>query len=400
MKIIFPRLETFHFHNAYDGGSKYVYYLSQELVKRGINVTIVTTQLREKPNLKETQYKGVKYVFLPPRYTGKRLLKLNLSYKFIFSWNLKKYLEKTDFDIFHSSESFAYFYLLKKKRKPVIFQCWALEPWYGREPLSQKGLKKLYVKLFLQHPWAYCMDHSNSIAVNGKTQLPKIKKLGTPQKNLFLLSDGVNFKDIQNLKKKYKDRRRDLGVKKNDFLILSVCQIMPDKGIDDIINAFALLKKEIKNAKLLMIGQGVLEEMMHNLIKKHKLGKDVFHRKDLSEEELYGYYFSSDMFVSATLSEDFMISILEAMACGLPIVSSAQPFLVKNNVNGYVVGMKNPKRIKDAIMKIYRKRKTKRKKMGEESKKKAEKYDYGQITNKAIKEYEKLIKKSLKINHK
>jgi len=390
MRIVFPRIETFHFHKAYDGGSKYIYYLSQELVKQGVDVTIVTTQLRENPDLKETTYKRVKYVFLSPKYTGKRLIKLNIPYKFVFSWNLRKYLEKINFDILHSAEAFSYFYLHKKKRKPVIYQCWGMEGWYGREPLSQKGLKKLYVKLFLRKPWDYCLKNSDSIAAEGEYQLPKIIPLGVSKEKIFFLPEGVNFKEIQNLKKKYKDRRKDLGIKKNNLLILSICQIAPDKGIDDIITAFSLVKKEIKNAKLLMIGRGILEKKMYKLIKKYKLEKDVFHLKNIPEEILYDYYFSSDIFVSATTCEDFMITIQEAMACGLAIVSSSQPFLVKDGINGYVVGMKNPKAIKEGILKIYKKKRMK--KMGEESKELVKQYDYKNIAKTAVKEYKKLVK--------
>ena len=195
MRIIFPRMETLEFHKAYDGGTKYVHYLSQELVKQGVDVTIITTQLREKSSLKEKTYKGVKYVFIPPKYTGKRLLKINMPYKFVFSYNLMKYLEKTDFDILHNIDMLVYFYLHKKKRKPVINQCFGLEPFYGPESLSQKGLKKVYVKLFLRMPWSYCLKNSNSIASDGKFQLPKILKLGVPKNKIFFLPNGINFKE-------------------------------------------------------------------------------------------------------------------------------------------------------------------------------------------------------------
>ena len=56
MHIVFPRMETLEFHKAYDGGSKYVHYLAEELVKKGQEVTIITTQLREKPKLKEEEF--------------------------------------------------------------------------------------------------------------------------------------------------------------------------------------------------------------------------------------------------------------------------------------------------------------------------------------------------------
>jgi|TARA_Y100000310_G_scaffold263274_1_gene273436 phosphatidylinositol alpha-mannosyltransferase len=389
MKIIFPRIETFHFHKAYDGGSKYIYYLSQELVKQGCEVTIVTTPF-EKGDYETKFYRGVKYVFLPPKYSGRKRL-INIPWKNKFSKNLKKYLEKTDFDILHSAEAFALPYLKKKKRKPVIYQCWAMEAWYGKEPTSQKGFKKIYINQFLRKPWQYVLENSDSIAADGNFQVPRITKLGVPREKIFFLPNGVNFKEIQEIKKKYKNRREDLGIKKEDLLILGVSQIAPDKGIEDIINGFVMLKKDIPNAKLLMVGRGILESQMFDLVKRNGLvnEKDFFHRKNIPEEILYDYYFSSDIFVAATLSEDFMITIQEAMACGLPIVSSAQPYLVENGLNGYVVGFKNPKGIKDAILKIYKDKNME--KMGKESIKIAEKYDYEKIAESAIKEYKKLL---------
>jgi glycosyltransferase involved in cell wall biosynthesis len=389
MKIIFPRIETFHFHKAYDGGSKYIHYLSQELVKQGCEVTIVTTPF-EKGDYETKFYRGVKYVFLPPKYSGRKRL-INIPWKNKFSKNLKKYLEKTDFDILHSAEAFALPYLKKKKRKPVIYQCWAMEAWYGKEPTSQKGFKKIYINQFLRKPWQYVLENSDSIAADGNFQVPRITKLGVPREKIFFLPNGVNFKEIQEIKKKYKNRREDLGIKKEDLLILGVSQIAPDKGMEDIINGFVMLKKDIPNAKLLMVGRGILESQMFDLVKRNGLvnEKDFFHRKNIPEEILYDYYFSSDIFVAATLSEDFMITIQEAMACGLPIVSSAQPYLVENGLNGYVVGFKNPKGIKDAILKIYKDKNME--KMGKESIKIAEKYDYEKIAESAIKEYKKLL---------
>lgn len=390
LHVVFPRVETFHFHKAYDGGAKLIHYLSQELIKQGVDVTIVTTPF-EKKDYKTRKYQGVKYVFLSPYYGKPRLTKLNIPYKMMFSYNLMRYLKKTDFSIFHSAESFAYFYLHKKERNPVIFQCWGLKPWCGPESLSQKGIKKLYVKLFLQKPWGYCLRKSDLIASDGEYQIPKIEELAGGKKKRFFLPDSVNFREIQKMKKHYTNRRKELGIKKEDLLILSVCQIVPDKGIEDIINGFVLLKKEIKNAKLLMVGKGELEKMMYNLIKKNKLEEDVLHKKNVSEKVLYDYYFTSNIFVSAVTSKEFMVSILEAMSCGLPIISSAQPFLVKEGINGYVVGMKNPKGIAIGILKIYKKKQMK--KMGEESKKHAKRYDHENIAKFVIKEYEKLIKK-------
>lgn len=389
MKIVFPRMETLPFHNAYDGGSKFIHYLAENLVKRGIEVEIVTTNPKN-ASMKSIEKNGVKYTFLPPLYTGRKRA-LNLPYKFLFSYHLNNYLKKIDFDILHSTEMFSYFYLHNKQRKKVIFQCWALEAW-PQENLKPKGVKNGYNRFLLRPPWKYCILNSDSIASDGEHQLKRLEKIGIPSKKIWFIPNGVTFKKIQNLKKEHKSRRIENNIKKEDLVVLSVCQIAPDKGIEDIIKGFALVKKEIKNSKLIMIGRGSLEEDMHELIKKNNLGQDVIHLKNLSEDILFDYFFSSDIFVSAVNSEDFMISIEEGMACGLPIVSSAQPFLVKNKKNGYVVGINNPEGIAEGIIKIYKSGRKKMKQMGKESKKMAEQYDYENIATLAIKEYKKLVK--------
>jgi len=118
--------------------------------------------------------------------------------------------------------------------------------------------------------------------------------------------------------------------------------------------------------------------------------------KNIPEKELHDYYFSSDIFVNASIQKDYIMSIQEAMACGLPIVSSNQPFLVENNVNGFRVGPKNPEGIAKAIIKISHLKKKELNKMKKQSIKMAKQYDYNNISNIALRIYNNLIKQRKK----
>ena len=387
MRIIFPRVETLRFHESYDGGAKYIDYLSQYLVKEGIDVTIITTKTKNK-ELKEKYENGVKYVFLPPKYKDRRGIKINMPYKLLFSYQLKRYLEKEDFDVLHNTEMFAYFYLHKKSRNPVITQSFGLEPFYGPETLAQKGLRKLYVKLFLQIPWLFCLKESEKVLSEGEFQKGDLEKIGINQSKIFPLPNGIYLEGIEKMRKGRKDKKKELGMGKRDLLVLNVNQISEDKRVEDVVEAFSLIKKDFKKAKLVIIGKGPLEDKIKHMIKSLNLEDSVIMLKNIPEKDLYDYYFSSDIFVNASIQKDFIMSIQEAMACGLPIVSSNQPFLVEEGVNGFVVGPKNPRGIAEAVLKIYRGKK--RNKMGKESKKMAKQYDYRNIVKIAIKEYKKL----------
>lgn len=388
MKIIFPRMETTYFHGAYDGGSKFIQKLGEELVKKGHKVEIVTTKLREKPNLKVAFYGGIKHTFILPKYTGKKIIPFNMFYKMIFSYNLNKYLKKQKFDILHNTEAFAYHYLHNKQREKVIFQSWALEPFYGNECLSQTGLKKIYVKQALQRTWLYCLKHADAVTADDKSQIKNIVDLGVDKNKIEFIPLGIPFKKIQKLKKKYRNKRKEMGFKKDDLILLSVGQIVPEKGIDEIIKGFILIKKKIKKAKLIMIGKGILENKMNSMIREAGLDKDFVHLKDVPEKNLFDYHFSSDIFISGTHTNYPTASIQEALATGLPIISGENISLVKNGVNGYIVGSNNPNGIAQGIIKIYKSRKIK--KMGEKSIKLVESSDYENVAEKAIKVYQKL----------
>ena len=379
MKIVFPRMETTEFHNAYDGGCKYIQQFGEELVKRGHEVEVVTTRLRDFPFIRKWNSKGIKYTFLNPRYTGNKLIPFNMFYKLRFSWNLKKYLKNKDFDILHNSEAFAYFYLMNKPKKKVVFQSWALEPFYGDECQSQKGLRKLYVKLFLQLPWKSCIKRSDCITIDKEFQISNLLNLGVSRNKIDFIPNGIPFKKIQKLK--HKDKRKELGLKKSDLVLLSVSQLVEDKGIEEIIKGFRLAKKKIKNLKLILIGKGVLEN-------KIKTDKDIIHLKNIPEEDLFNYHFSSDIFINATRTNNLMLSIQEAMACGLPVVSSAQPFLIKDGINGYVVGINNYKGLANGIIKMS---KGNLKKMGKESIKLAKEYDWDNVVDSAERIYRRLL---------
>jgi glycosyltransferase involved in cell wall biosynthesis len=393
MKVILPFRTTMALHNIYDGGHKYLDYFSKALAKQGVDVVVVTSSLENK-KIKKKVIDGVKYVFLPPKIINKKI-KLNMPYKLVFSYNLMKYLEKTDFDVLHSFEMLAYFYLHKpkSKRKPVITQPWGLEPFYSPVSTKQKGIKKLLIDLGVRHPWLYCMKKSDLVAAEGDFQHKLITNLKIPQNKIVNILIGADLKKIKEYKKNKKDKRKKMGLKKSDLIILSVCQIADDKGIEDIINAFSIVKKQIPNSKLIMIGSGNLETMMHKMVKKLRLEKDFFHFKNIPEKDLYDFFFSSDIYVNATTQHDFIMGVQEAMACGLPVVSSSQPFLVENGKNGFVVGVKNPDGIAGAIIKIHKKKVGKKMaKMGEEM---VKKYDWDNVAKSAIEIYKKLIKKQL-----
>ncbi|WHY61132.1 glycosyltransferase family 4 protein [Cytobacillus firmus] len=123
------------------------------------------------------------------------------------------------------------------------------------------------------------------------------------------------------------------------FLLFYAAEFNRNKNQQLLIKAMGLIKEQVPSAKLLLAGEGVLLEDCRQLAKK--LGvEDMVHflgfRKDV--EQLVKM---SDLAVASSLREGLPVNIMEAMACGLPIIAvdnRGHRELVQNDKNGWLIG--------------------------------------------------------------
>ena len=385
MKVIIATKSVFHLHN-YGGEPKYIYYLNKYLVEMGVDVEIIAPLNRTKKRMEI--YEGIKYVFIPPMIDRR----ISAIWHLLFSTNLAIHLRKKEFDILHSYEMIPYTYLHFKNRAPTIIQPFGLEPFTNLSHLKaieENVVKRIYVRHFLQHPWKYCITHADAVAIEGDFQTEQMERLfGVNKEKLFNLPVGVDISSIKERLEEKKVLRKDLGLNDDDFVLISVNRFDSDKGVNYLVDAFNIIKQNLNNAKLILVGTGHEEERIMNQVRNCKLNKDVIHLKNVPEDLLYYYYGLSDLYISPTLQDDFMMGILEAMVCGLPIVSTGQDFLVRSGANGFVVPKRDPQAIADAVLRIYDG--DKYKVMGNVSRKMVKDYDMKIIAKTAIVEYEKL----------
>jgi glycosyltransferase involved in cell wall biosynthesis len=115
--------------------------------------------------------------------------------------------------------------------------------------------------------------------------------------------------------------RTDLGWTGNEVFI-STRSWDPVYAVDVLVRAFALVRRRHPSARLILLGDGSLEREVRGLIRD--LGLEGFiHAPGRAPYDLLPDYFrSADAYVSAAVSDGTSISLLEAMACGLPVVVS------------------------------------------------------------------------------
>jgi glycosyltransferase involved in cell wall biosynthesis len=111
-------------------------------------------------------------------------------------------------------------------------------------------------------------------------------------------------------------------------------------GIDVAINAIAIVKNKFPDIKVFIAGSGPLEEKLRNLVADKGLVSNVIFTGKLTPDDVYKLYSKSDIMLNPTTVDNMPNSVLEALACGLAVVSTnvgGIPYIVQNDQTALLV---------------------------------------------------------------
>ena len=146
---------------------------------------------------------------------------------------------------------------------------------------------------------------------------------------------GIDVKKIQNIKVDRNKKRHELEIPEDAIVLLSVGELSKRKNHEIVIKALSQL--EDKNVVYAICGKGSMQEYLQDLACQLNVRDRVFllgYRTDIIE-----ICKASDIFLFPSLQEGLPVALMEAMACGLPVVCSqirGNIDLITNGVNGYL----------------------------------------------------------------
>ncbi len=131
--------------------------------------------------------------------------------------------------------------------------------------------------------------------------------------------------------------------KQTKYRIIAVGRLNHQKGFDKLIDAFSLISEKYPLWHIDIFGQGELYEVLCSQIEKYSLKDRIIIRQPTPN--IYEEYLNSDFYVLSSNFEGFGLVIIEAMACGLPVVSFDCPYgpdeIITNNKDGILVPKQN-----------------------------------------------------------
>lgn len=181
----------------------------------------------------------------------------------------------------------------------------------------------------------------------------------------YVLGVGIDADKFKTIEVNKQEKRKSIGIDEDDFMMISVGELNKNKNHQVIIKAISRIKN--KKIKYVICGQGPLETELKELAGELGVEQQVKFlgfRKDVPDLMKV-----ADLFAFPSFREGLSLSLMEAMAAGLPLVVTdcrGNRDLVTDNENGYVVEIDDVDKFADSVEKLYRSKEL-RQKFGEKS---------------------------------
>lgn len=135
-------------------------------------------------------------------------------------------------------------------------------------------------------------------------------------------------------------QRRALGIPEDDKVVIFVGRLESGKGVAALLEAFRELTQRLDTVRLLIVGQGSQREALERQVANGTLAERVTMLGWLQADLVARYLAAADVFVLPSEAEGLPISLIEALACGVPAVATRVggiPDLITNGINGLLV---------------------------------------------------------------
>jgi len=327
--------------------------LAQEISEMGHNVTIYTTDLdfSNGPNKFNKKLPRIEKFekFLINRTHVWFSLKL-----FFVNTSMSKEIENDKPDIIHtiglrSFQSIIAWRVSKKLNIPLVVSDQGgltTHPFLAESGFFLKTLYKIQ-DLFIRK----IINDASVISVANEYE-QKIFSSLNKKSRIKIIRNGVNLKKLvskHNFKEKYQI---------NSNFILFVGRFSKSKGIETLINAFSIVKNELKDSNIHLVIMGVdfgYQAEMEKLIKKLNLSEEIKVIKNPPRDDVISAYGESEFLVLPSQWELSPLVPLESFAFKKPVISTNShgiPYTVQNNKNGILVEPENSLELSNAIVKL------------------------------------------------
>lgn len=221
--------------------------------------------------------------------------------------------------------------------------------------------------------------------------------LQIPKDKLFLVTNGI-VPPAEGSRRQRETLRRAWGIRADEVVIGTVARLVPQKAPELLVRAFAEVVRCREKARLVMVGDGPLRERLEAEAARLGVSDAVVWPGYLEEPQVMSAF---DVFALGSRYEGFPYVLLDALAAGLPVVTTAiggAELVVDEGSNGIVVPIGGEKAMTEALSGLVADP-DKRLRMGAASRNKAESFGVDRMVDETVEVYETLLQSRLSRQH-
>ncbi len=286
---------------------------------------------------------------------------------------LKKYVYLLAPFLFISA-IFRLFWLSRKYRFDVIHAHWLLPNGFISAVVNRL-LKIPFVitlhgsdifvskqNLIFKNMAKWTLKHAAMVTSVTPTFLPELAALGVPEEKRCMIPNGVTPSVFSApSQKRITELRETLSIPENGLVVFALGRIVLKKGFDVLIQALPHIQEKVQDVTVIIGGDGSDLPRLKTLAEEQEVSNIIRFPGTINRSDIPAYFHLCDLFVLPAVFDPkgnvdgCPIVILEAMACGKPVVSSeisGIPIVVKDGETGLLVGEKNVNALATAIISL------------------------------------------------
>lgn len=380
------------------GTGAYVYYLSNELLKNGYKIYVVTGSNQSK-DIHVNPQLDVSFLKIP---------KIPIVKSFMLASNSQRKLNSlrktANVDITHPQLPLTPNFAVPPNFGKTIV-CTVHSTWKGEakaiqgEPYSRLNANEKFLvsfNWFLRFFEEGMLSRARKIiAVSHFTKWELTNYYKIPANKIQVIHNGVDINKFKPVVDKRKVKA-ELGFNPDDLAIVSVGRLYARKGLFTLIDSMPSVVKRYPNAKFIISGKGQSDEMHKLITHAEKLGvkNNIIFTGYYPDKKLPRLYQAADVFAFSTFYEHHPFAVLEALATGLPVVTTTVggiPETIESGKNGFLVEPFNARAFGEKILYLLE-HPVAATEMGAQARKTiVENYDWSIVVKDAMKVYDEAL---------
>lgn len=218
---------------------------------------------------------------------------------------------------------------------------------------SYRGVISEYFKKIPIGRWTKFLAHysikraSNIIVPSEGIKRDLIEHFGASKFKIKVIYNGIDIDSVRD------SAKETIQLKKDCPWILTSCRLSPQKDFPTLLKAFRKVRDQMK-VKLIVLGEGPIREQISIWSKELKIGDDLLLLG--FQKNPFKYIARADVFVLSSFFEGFGNVIVEAMATGVPVISTDCPSgpgeIIEHGVNGLLVPVQDHNKMAENILNV------------------------------------------------